>query len=128
MKRRGLVSAAVGDRVRLTGYFLRATRQTLGNEGAKKWTIVACECGLCKGGAHVAVDEPHFCQDDPRGYEDIPPEKRPKWRHVALANLQIVGALPRAADQPEELPPSLSSYRNGKRRTSHRTARTRGYV
>lgn len=130
MTRRGLASAAPGDRVRLTGYFLAATGQRVGSEGSKVWTVLACECGLCGGGRHCAVNEPHLCQEDPTGYEDIPTEQRPKWRHVALANLQRIGAPPRAADQPEEVgPPALSSYPNGRKpRTSRKTARMRQSV
>lgn len=96
----------VGTVVRLTGAFLRSTGQIAGGEGQSRWKTVDCPCRNCsddawsRGGALVAVNEPHSCQEDPRGYEDIPPEKRPKWRHINAANLEAMGAPPRAADYP----------------------------
>jgi hypothetical protein len=104
---RGLLSRpAVGARVRLTGVFLRNTGQQLGGEGESRWLVVACPCRGCDDwsgpNAHplVALDEPHEAQRDPRGYEDLAPWERPRWRHVAACNLEIVGAPPRAADYP----------------------------
>ena len=105
-----------GTKVRFTGYFLRATGQIAGGEGQKVWTVLAPgECGfgsecLCvpnKGDgemAWLAVNE----EKDPAGYEDVK-STRPDgklFRHIALCNLQIVGAPPRAADQPEEVGPT----------------------
>lgn len=46
-----------GAKVRLTGDFLRSTGQVVGGEGHSRWTVVACECGLCKSGSFVAVNE-----------------------------------------------------------------------
>jgi len=92
-----------GTKVRLTGVFLRNTGQMTGDEGRKRWTVQSCECGLCKCGkpGFVAVDEPHQAALDPKGYEDVPPEKRAKMlRHVACGNLEIVGAKPKAEDYP----------------------------
>jgi hypothetical protein len=89
---------APGTRVRLTGYFLKATGQQAGGEGHKRWTVMPCGCELCRSGRFVAIDEPAT-----DFYDDVPPEQRPKWRHVAIGNLMIVGAPPRAADQPEEV-------------------------
>lgn len=103
--KRGLLTRpAVGAVVRLTGVFLRSTGQIAGGEGQARWAVVACDCRACADWtAHdalplVAVNEPHSCQSDPRGYEDIAPEDHPKWRHVAACNLEAVGARPRAAD------------------------------
>lgn len=89
-----------GATVRLTGTFLRNTGQIVGGEGHLTWQIVACDCGMCRGGHHVAVNEPHRCQEDPRGYEDIPPAQRPKWRHIAKSNLEVQGAPLKARDYP----------------------------
>lgn len=98
-----------GKRVRLTARFLACTGQQHGSEGSKRWTVVECACGLCAGGRHVAVDEP-LCshpddESDPmtRLYLDLTvAERRALRRHIALGNLEIVGAKPRAADY--ELP------------------------
>ena len=88
-----------GVRARFTGKFLKNTGQQVGPEGRKVFTVQECACGLCNSGC-VAVDEPHEAQTDPRGYEDIPPKQRPKWRHINKANLMIVGAHLRANDFP----------------------------
>ncbi|MBX3218897.1 MAG: hypothetical protein KF795_00175 [Labilithrix sp.] len=91
-KNRGLrVRPPPGTRVRFTGYFLAATGQHRGGEGGKRFTVVACSCG-CETGDVVAVDEP---LDTSSGYDDIPPERRPRWRHIALGNLEIVGGSPK---------------------------------
>ncbi len=89
-----------GSKVRLTGIFLRNTGQIAGGEGQSRWLTVECPCRLCEKGDFVAVNEPHLCQEDPRGFEDIAPEDRPKWRHINAANLEVVGAKPRACDYP----------------------------
>jgi len=95
-----------GTKVRLTGYFLKCTGQQRGSEGLSRWTIVACECSLCKGGDHVATNEPAYLP--PGMYDDLPVEQRPKWRHIALCNLEIVGAPPRANDYPLPRPRAVS--------------------
>lgn len=106
MKRRGLGpnERAPGTRVRLTGRFLRDTGQIAGDEGSRVWTIVACDCAICRRNddeyAVVAVDEPHACQSDPRGYEDIAVDERPRWRHIHAGNLQVVGGKPKVTDYP----------------------------
>jgi len=65
-----------GDAVRLTGEFLRNTGQAArGEEGRKRWTVVACNCGLCKLGGFVAVDETSFTGGR---------------RHVSMSNLEVV--------------------------------------
>ena len=78
----------VGDRVRLTGEFLRNTGQFTGAPGTSRWLIVDCKCDACVHGDFVAVNEPHMCQSDPTGYEDILVEERPKWKHIHPANLE----------------------------------------
>lgn len=87
-------------KVQLTGVFLANTGQRTGGEGQKKWRVVECACGLCAGGCFVAVNEPHHCQADPTGYEDIPIDARPKHRHINMGNLMIVGGPLRASDYP----------------------------
>ena len=86
--------------MRLTGSFLRSTGQIVGGEGTLAWLTVRCPCHLCSTGEYVAVNEPHHCQTDPTGYEDVPPEERPLWRHFHAGNLEAVGGKPRAADYP----------------------------
>ena len=77
-----------GSRVRLTGKFLRSTGQFLGSEGVSRWTVQDCDCPACRRGDLVAVNQPHRCQEDPSGYEDIPEDERPKWRHINVFNLE----------------------------------------
>ncbi len=82
---------APGTKVRFTHTFLHNTGQQVGGEGSKVFTTLECPCRLCKMvGDFVAVDEPHFCQTNPRGYEDIAPEDRPKFRHIRAGNLEVV--------------------------------------
>ena len=67
----------VGDRVRLTGRFLRDTGQMVGGEGRSRWTVIPCSCGLCARTTkpfYVAVDAPN-CDDD-------------GFRHINAGNLQ----------------------------------------
>ena len=99
--KRGLSARpAPGTKVRLTGYYLASTGQQTGSEGASRWLVVDCACGLCRLGRHCAVNEP-----EPQDmYLDLPPAERPQWRHFAIGNLQIVGAPPKAGDQANELP------------------------
>jgi len=88
----------VGTKVRLTGKFLRNTGQIAGGEGGARWlTVESAEykpgdpAQDSRGGYHlIAVNEPHSCQTDPSGYEDIPPDQRPKWRRINAANLETV--------------------------------------
>ncbi len=100
---RGLSAVpAPGTKVRLTGYFLAATGQIKGGEGSSRWLTVDCLCGLCEGGGFVAVNEP---LDTSSGYEDQTEEWRANAkRHIALRNLECVGARPKAQDQSDQLP------------------------
>ena len=107
--------------VRLTGRFLRNTGQVAGGEGAKRWKIVACDCGACVQAAWrdangkdvdfrlVAVNEPHEAQtpEGAKAYADIPPAARPKWRHVNAANLERADKLVRLVNLPDAEPPLL---------------------
>lgn len=47
-----------GDRVRLTGRYLRSTGQYLGPEGQSRWEVIPCACELCASGRFVATNEP----------------------------------------------------------------------
>lgn len=100
--KRGLqTKPAPGTKVRFTSYFLVATGQQTGPNGGGRWLVVECECGLCKCGRHIAVNEPAIHDEM---YDDVEPSKRPQWRHMAFANLERVVAAPRAEDQADELP------------------------
>ena len=70
-----------GDRVRLTGAFLRNTGQLAGGEGSSRWTVTACGCGLCRDGRFVTVDQ--ASHDDPS-----------QPRHILAANLERVRVAP----------------------------------
>lgn len=65
-----------GARVRLTGEFLRNTGQIAGGEGQSRWTVIACDCGLCRTGRFVAVNQ--ASTDDPS-----------RNRHINAGNLQV---------------------------------------
>lgn len=77
-----------GTTVQFTGDFLRSTGQYTGPEATGKWIVVECACGLCGHGPFCALNQPHLCQEDPTGYEDVPVEQRPKWRHVNYHNVE----------------------------------------
>lgn len=104
-RQRGLTSVQPGDRVRLTGYFLAATGQRAGGEGHKTWTVLACDCALCRGSRFCKVDERYSERTRAETWGDLPEAERPTHRHVNLCNLERVGAPPRAADQSDALPP-----------------------
>jgi hypothetical protein len=74
---------AIGDQVKLTGQFLKTTGQKRGGEGGKKWTVVACDCGLCASRDYIAVDEKSsFAMPD-----------EPQQRHLNAGNVYRVGTL-----------------------------------
>jgi len=79
-----------GVTVKLTGNFLISTGQRKGGEGSKRWTVLACTCGLCRSNKHVAVNEPSMSIFTP---EEIAKEPRIVHRHIAKENLAIVGQL-----------------------------------
>ena len=92
---RGLAAAVPGMKVQLTGYFLKATGQVAGSEGDSVWTVVECRCGLCRNGGFACTNE--------RLPEELHSEGATNHRHIALANLQQVGKLPKTADLPEQI-------------------------
>lgn len=77
----------VGDRVRLTGAFLRNTGQTAGGEGQARWTVQACKCSLCADGRFILTDQPR--QDDGMfTAEEIAREPHLQFRHVNASNAE----------------------------------------
>lgn len=102
-----------GTKVRMTGYFLASTGQQTGPEGSSRWLVVDCSCGLCAGGRFAAVNEP---LDTSSGYEDQTEEWRANAkRHIAIGNLERVGARPKAEDQCDQLP-GIAPQHLGRRR------------
>ena len=89
---------SAGTRVRLTGKFLASTGQTTGGDGPSRWLTVDCGCGLCSGGRYVATDEKYPEALRLQMWGDLPEAERPLYRHIAIGNLEIVGANPKAKD------------------------------
>jgi hypothetical protein len=84
-----------GTQVKLTGKFLQSTGQARGGEGLSKWIVQACDCGLCKGGEHVRTDErrPDAYCESMWTAEELEQHPSLRFRHIAKANLFIVGQL-----------------------------------
>jgi hypothetical protein len=77
----------VGQKVRLTGKFLKSTGQHTGGEGRKVFTIL----GIQEGHGWAVVDE----KVDPTYFtsEELAVDPTLAFRRIALANLCIVGQL-----------------------------------
>jgi len=88
---------AEGTPVRLTGKFLKNTGQHRGGEGASRWKVIGPVPGMPE---HVYVNEPHSEEYRKMMWGDLPEEERPKWRAIALGNLEVIGAKPKAKDYP----------------------------
>jgi hypothetical protein len=92
---------APGTRVRLTGIYLKNTGQQRGGEGSSIWTVLPwSESGFPgrPNDSFVVVNE----AQDGAMYSDIT-STRPDGKFMRMinkANLQIVGAKPKAADYP----------------------------
>ena len=80
-----LHAIAVGDRVRLSGAYLRSTGQAASREGTKTWTVKGIT------GDFAIVDE----AADTRWFTDSELATDPslRWRRIALGNLVRVGAV-----------------------------------
>lgn len=79
---------AIGDRVELTGKFLRNTGQHTGPEGMSTWVIT----GFTNEGRHAITDEP---KSDTSYYtaEEMAADPTLCYRRIAVENLYIVGQL-----------------------------------
>lgn len=77
----------IGQRVRLTGAFLRSTGQIAGGEGQSVWTVQACKCGLCADGRFVLTDAVRE-NDGMFTAEEIAAEPHLKYRHINAGNLE----------------------------------------
>jgi len=80
----------VGDKVRLTGAFLRSTGQFTGDEPRKVWKVVFVRDGKYGSSDIVAVDEP---REDLSYWTKEELDRNPelKFRHIAAGNLQLAG-------------------------------------
>lgn len=112
-KQRGLkVAPPAGTKVRLTGYFLKSTGQVKGGEGSKRWTVLAPDASgfgsddIASLGRHVVVDEAYSAEEVRAMWPDITSDRADGklMRSIAIANLEIVGAPPKAADQADDCP------------------------
>jgi hypothetical protein len=117
-KQRGLkVAPTAGTKVRLTGYFLKCTGQVKGEEGSKRWTVLdPSESGFAyvntaanrrDAGTFVYVDEEIDAETQAIMFSDIKSTRADGrlMRSINIGNLEIVGALPKAADQADDVPP-----------------------
>lgn len=79
-----------GDKVRLTGKYLRNTGQYKGSEGMARWIVQACKaatpCRMCAGGVYILTNEPA----DTAGLtaEDLVQAPCARWRRINAANLE----------------------------------------
>ncbi len=79
----------VGNKVRLTGAFLRSTGQIAGGEGRSVWTVQACKCRLCADGRFVLTDQRSM--EGMFTEEEIAREPHLAYRHINAANLVRIG-------------------------------------
>jgi hypothetical protein len=107
----------IGDRVRLTGKFLKSTGQQTGSAGLDKWTIV----GFWSDGRMALVNEPI----DQSGYMDLPPDQRPKWRSIAVGNLQKIGTLTADLKRAKRSKPRRRTTKRSAVARRHRARRAR---
>lgn len=76
-----------GDRVRLTGAFLRSTGQIRGGEGHSRWIVQAHPgCRLCADG-FVLTDQPRSTPEDFTEAE-YAADPLLKFRHINASNLE----------------------------------------
>jgi hypothetical protein len=87
----------IGDRVRLTAKHLRNTGQYTGPAGQSVWTIT----GFSNGDRWAVTDE-RSASAELAGYystEELAADPTLRFRRIAVANLQLVGANGGAEDQ-----------------------------
>jgi hypothetical protein len=78
----------IGDRVRLTGRFLRNTGQHTGPEGRSVWTIT----GFSTAGPWAITDEPSSLEPGYYTPQELEQDPTLKFRRIALDNLEKVRA------------------------------------
>jgi hypothetical protein len=110
-KQRGLkVAPPAGTKVRLTGYFLKCTGQQCGPEGLARWTVIPAGesgFGVDDRAGFVFVNEPVDVETQRALWSDIKSTRADGrlMRTIAIGNLEIVGAPPKAADMADDVPP-----------------------
>lgn len=77
----------VGDRVRLTGKFLRSTGQFTGGDSRSKWEVLAVSEGK-QSPDMITVNEPRSDMSFWTA-EEIAADPSLKWRCIAACNLQL---------------------------------------
>ena len=89
----------IGDRVKLTGEFLRNTGQYVGSEGLSEWVITECHCDLCDTGRFVATNQNahtfelmHRSELD-KSIRESGSGRESHMRHFNAGNLYRVGTL-----------------------------------
>jgi hypothetical protein len=87
MTKKAFRAFAIGDKVKLTGKFLRSTGQHAGKEGQSVWTIL----GFSNGDRWAIVDQP----TDTSHYTaaELTEDPSLRYRRIAVANLYICGQL-----------------------------------
>lgn len=82
-----MVKFQVGDRVRLTGKFLRSTGQQVGRAGLDVWTVTALQ------GSFAVTNEPLSAELLARLYtvDEVAADPTLRFHRVNVANLQKVG-------------------------------------
>ncbi len=75
----------VGDKIRLTGKFLRSTGQYTGHDAHRTWTVLRVEEGKYGSSDFLTVDQP---QEDMSYWtqEEIDADPMLKWRRINAAN------------------------------------------
>jgi len=79
-----------GDRVRLTGKFLRNTGQVKGREAVACWTVQTCSCaqGMCGNPTYTltnqSADTSYYTVDELKEQPCL------YWRRIASSNLEKV--------------------------------------
>lgn len=83
-----------GTIIRLTSAFLRSTGQSRrDDEGKWHWKVMACSCIGCTGPDPrlVCTDQEHDPEYRARMWGDLPEDRRPRYRHLAIGNVEVVG-------------------------------------
>lgn len=78
-----------GDKVQLTGAFLRSTGQFTGREGQKVWTVKAVKSYRGTDPDVVIVDEPAIL--DYFTADELSADPSLKFRRILSVNLKLVG-------------------------------------
>lgn len=81
-------SFKVGDKVRLTGKFLRSTGQFTGDEARRVWEVLAVDPGKYGSPDFITVNQPRADLSYWTA-EELEADPMLKWRRIAAGNLQL---------------------------------------